>query len=279
VFTTGQLQQWVHQQKLPMGRRALIVGAEHVSYSAVLTLREAGVRTVALVTEHPRTQTFQAFDLLTRFGLRVPVWTGASVAGIYGRGQVDRVLIHGPGTTVREVAVDTVVFTGDWIPDNELARLAGLSIDPGTLGPACDAGGATSVDGYFAAGNLVHPVETADMAARRAVTVGAAAAAWLRQPDGAPAGGGTVPVRAVPPLLWVSPNLAGPGREPGEPVLVRSNDFLKQPRIQVTQGTAVLASYGLRRMIPNRSHRIPSDWQHLVDPRADKVRISVSARP
>ena len=43
VFTTGQLQQWVHRERLPVGRRALVVGAEHVSYSAVLTLRATEV--------------------------------------------------------------------------------------------------------------------------------------------------------------------------------------------------------------------------------------------
>ena len=48
-----------------------------------------------------------------------------------------RVLLRGPDGEEREVAVDTVVFTGDFIPDNELARLAGLSVDPGTRGPAC----------------------------------------------------------------------------------------------------------------------------------------------
>ena len=66
----------MHRQHLPLGGRALIVGAEHVSYSAVLTLREAGVRPVALVTDLPHTQTFRSFDLVTRVGLHVPVWTG-----------------------------------------------------------------------------------------------------------------------------------------------------------------------------------------------------------
>ena len=35
IFTTGQLQQWVHREHLPVGRRAVVVGAEHISYSAV----------------------------------------------------------------------------------------------------------------------------------------------------------------------------------------------------------------------------------------------------
>ncbi len=47
-----------------------------------------------------------------------------------------------------------------------------LAIDPGTNGPACDVDGATSAPGIFATGNLVHPAETADVAARRALSVG-----------------------------------------------------------------------------------------------------------
>ncbi len=180
VFTTGQLQQWVHREHLPVGTRALVVGAEHVSYSAVLTLREAGVHPVALVTELPATQTYRPFHAVTRAGLRVPLWTQTSVAGVYGRERVDRVLLRGPDGHERSVAVDTVVFSGDFVPDNELARQARLVIDPGTGGPACDAGGRTSADGVFAAGNVVHPAETADVAARRALTVGRTAARWLR---------------------------------------------------------------------------------------------------
>ena len=92
IFTTGQLQQWVHRQHLPLTGRALIVGAEHVSYSAVLTLREAGVRPVALVTDLPHTQTFRPFDLATRVGFRVPVWTRTSVTAVTGRDRLDGVL-------------------------------------------------------------------------------------------------------------------------------------------------------------------------------------------
>jgi len=276
TFTTGQLQQWVHREHLPVGQRALVVGAEHVSYSAMLTLRDAGVRTVALVTDHPRAQTFRLFDLLARVGLRVPVWTRTSVAGVYGRDRVDRVLVRGPGGEERAVDVDTVVFTGDFIPDNELARRSGLSIDAGTRGPASEADGTTSVEGIFATGNLVHPVETADVAARRALSVGSAAAAWLRRGGARSPLRASVRVRAADPLHWVVPNLVDPGREPGQPVLVRARDFLHHPRIDVTQGGRLLASYRLRRMIPNRSHHMPSGWQGLVRPEED-VLISVSA--
>jgi thioredoxin reductase len=275
IFTTGQLQQWVHRQRLPLAGRALIVGAEHVSYSAVLTLREAGVRAVALVTDLPHTQTFRAFDLATRVGLRVPVWTQTSVTGVTGRDRVEAVLVRGPDGTERTVAVDVVVFSGDFIPDNELARLAPLAVDPGTKGPACAVDGMTSSPGVFAAGNLVHPAETADVAARRAVSVGRAAARWLRAGGGHSGDPAAVRLRVADPLLWVVPNLVEPGRAGTEPLLVRTRAFLDNPRLEVTQAGRRLGSFRPRRLIPNRSHALPSDWLRLVQPGED-VLLSVS---
>jgi thioredoxin reductase len=275
VFTTGQLQQWVHRQHLPLSGRALIVGAEHVSYSAVLTLREAGVRPVALVTDLPRMQTFRSFDLATRVGLRVPVWTQTSVTGVTGRDQLDGVLLRGPDHVERKVPVDVVVFTGDFIPDNELARQGHLSMDPGTNGPACGIDGATSASGVFATGNLVHPAETADVAARRAMAVGRAAAAWLHTGDDSTAGPERVRLRVADPLLWVAPNLIRPGHTGTEPLLVRTRAFLDHPRLHATQGGRLLGSFRPRRMIPNRSQGLPSDWLRRVEPGED-VLLSAS---
>ena len=45
--------------------------------------------------------------------------------------------------------------------------------------------------------------------------------------------------------------------------------------LEVTQGGRLLGSYRLRRMIPNRSHALPSDWLRLVRPGED-VLLSVS---
>ena len=61
VMTTGMLQQLVYLQRLSPGRRALVVGAEHVSFSALATLSHGGARAVALTTELPRHQSLAAF--------------------------------------------------------------------------------------------------------------------------------------------------------------------------------------------------------------------------
>ena len=83
-------------------------------------------------------------------------------------------------------------------------------------------------------------------------------------------------MRVADPLHWVVPNVAGPQEEPTDRVLVRTRTYLDHPRLDVTQGGRLLASYRLRRMIPNRSHHIPSGWQGLVRP-GDDVVIAVAA--
>ena len=103
----------------------MIVGAEHVSFSAILTLTHVGCRAVAMVTPLPRHQSHSAIKLATASVRRVPVLTGVDVAEIVGRRRVEKVVL----TDGRVIDCDAVVFTGDWIPDNELARRTGLTMN------------------------------------------------------------------------------------------------------------------------------------------------------
>ncbi len=85
---------------------------------------------------------------------------------INGKNRVESVEIQNLDSGVRRtVHWDTVITTRDWIPDDELARSAGLDVDPATRGPASTAPFAPAHPGVFAAGNLLHPVDTADIAA------------------------------------------------------------------------------------------------------------------
>ena len=168
-------------------RRALIVGAELVSWSAVLTLREAGCATVGMVSGYPRSEAYAAFRLPGRFLMDGPVLTRSRVVGINGKDRVRSAVVENIDTGARTtVECDTVVFTGDWIPDHELARTGGLAMDPATRGPVVDAGLRTSRPGVFAVGNLLHPVDTADGAALDGRHVAAAVIGWLQHRDEAP---------------------------------------------------------------------------------------------
>ena len=282
VMTTGELQQRVHLGHERLAGRALVVGAEHVSFSAAVTLAHAGARVVALVTEYERQQSYAAFRLGVALRWRLPVWTGSVVDRLAGRGRLAGAEVTDVRTgEARFVPCDTVVFTGDWIPDHELARLAGLAIDPGTRGPVVDTRLATSAPGVFAAGNLVHAAETADIAAlsgrhaARQIAValgGAGLGAW-------PPGAGRVPVRVEPPLRWISPNAIGPSAAPplGRFVL-RSQEFVGRVRLEVRQDDRLLARSRPLRLVPGRPVHLGAAWQDLLDPQGGPVRVTTGSR-
>jgi thioredoxin reductase len=277
VMTTGTLQQLVHLRGARPGTRAVVVGAEHVSFSAVATLAEAGARAVAMVTAAPRHQSFAAFRAGAALRYRLPLHTRTAVTRIDGRARVEGVELTDLDTgSAWEVACDTVVFTADWIPDHELAVLAGIALDPGTRGPAVDAALRTGRPGVFAAGNLLHGAEAADVAALGGRHAGAAAAAYL-------AGGREwpperVPVRCAPPLHWIAPNAiaAGAGPPPRGRFALRAHAFLRAPLVRVAQDGRALWEGRLRGLQPGRSAALPAGWAGAVDPAGGPVEVAVA---
>jgi thioredoxin reductase len=275
VMTTGELQQrvYLHGQRLP--GRALVVGAEHVSFSAVVTLAHAGADVIALVTDQARQQSYAAFALAAAARWRTPVWTSTALRRVSGRGRLDGVELADLRTgAVRFVGCDTLVFTGDWIPDHELARLAGVAIDPGTRGPAVDTALETSVPGVFAAGNLVHAAETADVAAvgGRHAARHIAAALGAGPPRAAP----RIPVAVAAPLGWISPNAirAGGPPPPRGRFLLRSEVFRRLARLEVRQDGRVLAT-ARARLVPGRPVHLGAGWIARADPSAGPVHVTL----
>ncbi|NJC71969.1 FAD-dependent oxidoreductase [Planosporangium thailandense] len=279
VFTTGQLQQSVYLFGQPVGTRALVVGAEHVSYSAVMTLRHAGVDVVGMVTDRPHHQSYAAFALATRVALRVPLHTDTRVVEVQGRPRVTGVVVEDIRTGHRRtIACDTVVFTGDWIPDHELARARGLVMDPGTLGPAVDADAATEIDGLFAAGNVCHPVETADVAALSGRAAGHAIAGWLADRRRAARRAG-VPIEVDESFAWVHPQRASTTADlPRNKIILRPRVFASSAPVRVMQADRCLWEGQVRHLVPTRPASIPTGWLARVDPAGTPVRIESATR-
>ena len=257
-----------------MGRRALVIGAEHVSYSAVLTLRHAGVAVIGLTTELPRQQSVAGTGTLLRAVLGVPTHTDTRLVEIQGRRRVESVVLEElAGGTRRRLEVDTVIFTGDWIPDLELARRSGLALDPGTLGPATDAVGRSDRVGIWAAGNLVHPVETADRAALGARRTAAALARSLSS-AAQPLSSSRRRIEVAPPLSWVWPNLLGEDEELRW-LILRLEHFSERRRVRATQDGRVLGEARLRGRAPNRQLRVAASILEGWRPEGAAVLLSL----
>lgn len=275
VYTTGQLQNLVHLHHGEVGKRAVVVGSELVSWSSVMTLRHVGCKTVLMTSAHERTEAYAAFSLPGQVVYGVDVAHRTRVVRVIGKPRVEAVEIEHLDDGRREVVpCDTVVFTGDWIPDHELARSGGLDIDPASLSPVVDRALRTSRPGVFAAGNLLHPVDTADVAALDGRHVAAQVVRWLSGVDPALPDG--VPLVADAPFRWVSPGLLRRG-EPAPPrgrLLLWPERYLRLPTVFVVQDGKTLAEKRLPWPVaPGRVFRVPAQLLDRVDPLGGTVRI------
>ena len=277
IFTTGALQQYVYLHKKAVGKRAVVIGAEHVSFSAVMTLKHAGVSVAAMVTDLPQHQTLFPYKLITTDRYRVPIVTNTQVSRILGKRRVEAVELADVSTgEVSSIECDTVVFTGDWIPDHELARLGGLTIDPGTNGPQVDLNLRTSVEGVFAVGNLIHAAETADVAALSGRYVAKHVRNFLE--NRAWRDLSTLSIEYDKPISWISPNLITPqqARAPHDHFIIRVSRVLVRPTLEIRQGDRILWRKKYRRMLPNLSISVPARWLHAVGACQEVIRFTVS---
>jgi NADPH-dependent 2,4-dienoyl-CoA reductase/sulfur reductase-like enzyme len=239
IITTGTLQQQVKARQLKPGSKALIVGTEHVSLSAVLTLKRAGVELAGLVEQAARPLTYPAAMLAFKTFYRFPVYYQAQIKAIVGKQRVEGVLLDIRGKE-RLVPCDTVVMSGRFRPDTALAETAGLEMDPASRGPLVDQDFQTSLPGVYAVGNLLRGADMHDLCALE----GKAAARGLilamgqdRQPAQA-----QVRVATRPPVRFSSPqfvdlskiDLTGPAM--AQTCSIQLAETLSNPVLKVWSG-------------------------------------------
>jgi L-2-hydroxyglutarate oxidase LhgO len=277
VFTTGSLQRFVYEHEIPIGKRAVIVGAERVSLSVVLTLMHAGVHVLNMITDLPHHQLYlpvflPAKILFSDILARAPILTNRRVTNIFGRQRVEGIEItdlESGRTQIMEC--DTIVFTGDWIPENELARKGDVKTGKPVLGPQVDAAFRTSRPGVFAAGNLLRGVETADWAALEGRSAAHSIAQFLENTGW---NASRLGVHVEPPLDWICPSVLSQDALPGR-FRLRSREFRDHSTLTLRQGDRILHRQRFRRLPANTSINLSSEWAQHVDFSGEPVTIEV----
>lgn len=187
VYTAGSAQNLINIENLMPGRRAVILGSGDIGLIMArrLTLEGASVEGVYEILPYSSGLSRNIRQCLDDFG--IPLHLSTTVVEIIGRERLEAVVVARVDErreivsgTERRVDCDTLLLSVGLIPENELARDAGIEIDAATGGASVDDEMMTSAPGVFACGNALHVHDLVDFVSDEASRAGLSAARWAR---------------------------------------------------------------------------------------------------
>lgn len=187
VYTAGAAQTFVNMENIKPGNRVVILGSGDIGLIMArrMTLEGARVEAVFELLPYSSGLPRNIQQCLVDYG--IPLFLGTTIVDIVGMERLEgvvaaevdsrRTLVKG---TERFVPCDTLLLSVGLIPENELAREAGIQIHPVTGGAVVDDSCMTSVPGIFSCGNALHVHDLVDWVSEEAARAGANAAAYVK---------------------------------------------------------------------------------------------------
>jgi CxxC motif-containing protein len=153
--------------------------------------------------------------------------------------------------TRRVIHCDTLILSVGLIPENELAKICGVLINPQTGGALVDARLMTSIPGVFSCGNGLHVHDIVDMVSAEAETAAQNAVRYLHAGS---AEERQISLIAAPGIKYVLPPSIS--ENTAETVALRVQAPGRVQSIVVTQAEKVIAKKNMRRLSPAEMIRI-----------------------
>jgi NADPH-dependent 2,4-dienoyl-CoA reductase/sulfur reductase-like enzyme len=185
VFTAGVVQEYMNLRNILVGRKAVILGSGDIGLIMArrLTLEGVKVECVAEILPYPSGLARNIVQCLDDFD--IPLYLSTTVVDIHGVERLQGVTLAQIGPkggvvrgTKRFIDCDTLLLSVGLIPENELAKKAGIDLSPVTTGPIVDDQFQTSVPGIFCGGNALQVHDLVDYASMESQKAGQSAATF-----------------------------------------------------------------------------------------------------
>ncbi|MEM2205061.1 MAG: FAD-dependent oxidoreductase [Candidatus Hadarchaeales archaeon] len=187
IFTAGTAQRLLDLEGYLPGREVVILGSGDVGLIMARRFAMEGVEVKAVVElmPYPGGLGRNVVQCLEDFG--IPLLLRRTVTHIHGRERVEAVTVaevDGEGNpipgTERKIPCDTLILSVGLIPENELSEGAGIELDERTGGPFVDEFMRTSLEGFFACGNVVTVFDLVDHVTLTGERAGKSASQYLK---------------------------------------------------------------------------------------------------
>ena len=266
VFTAGSAQRYLNMEGYMVGKRVVILGSGDIGLIMARRMTLEGAKVLACVELMPYSGGLMRNIVQCLQDWDIPLYLSHTITDIVAtNGRVSHVTVHKldehrqpiPGTNL-EFDCDTVLLSVGLIPENELTRAAGITMDPRTNGAVVYENMETSVPGIFACGNVVHVHDLVDYVSAESERAGAAAAAYVL--------GGVSDAAAVDIVngddvgYTVPQKLRLQNIDKAADVFFRVRRVFKNSVIEVKAGDRMLVSY-------KREHMAPGEMEHILLPK------------
>ena len=186
IYTAGTAQRLMNIEGHMVGKEVVILGSGDIGLIMArrMTLEGAKVKVVAELMPYSGGLKRNIVQCLNDFD--IPLKLSHTVIDIEGKERVTGVTIAEVGSDGRPIAgteeyysCDTLLLSCGLIPENELSRSAGVTLNPVTSGPVVNDSLETSISGVFACGNVLHVHDLVDYVSEEAGIAGANAAHYI----------------------------------------------------------------------------------------------------
>ena len=186
IFTAGTAQKFVNMKGYMPGKTVVILGSGDIGLIMArrMTLEGADVKAVCELMPYSGGLARNIEQCLNDFN--IPLRLSHTVVNIHGKERLEGVTIarvdeyRRPIKETEEyIPCDTLLLSCGLIPENELTKSAGITLDRVTGGAAVNGERETAVEGIFACGNVLHVHDLVDYVSEESAIAGKAAAKYL----------------------------------------------------------------------------------------------------
>ena len=186
IFSAGTAQKFVNLEGYMPGKEVVILGSGDIGLIMArrMTLEGAKVNAVCELMPYSGGLARNIEQCLNDFN--IPLKLSHTVVKIHGKERLTGVTIakvdemRKPiADTMEFIPCDTLLLSVGLIPENELSKTAGVSLNPVTNGAFVDQNRQTEVEGIFACGNVLHVHDLVDFVSEEAEIAGESAADYI----------------------------------------------------------------------------------------------------
>lgn len=186
IYTAGTAQKFVNMKGYMPGKKVVILGSGDIGLIMArrMTLEGAEVKSVCELMPYSGGLARNIEQCLNDFN--IPLRLSHTVVDIHGKDRLEGVTIARVDENRRPIKeseeyipCDTLLLSCGLIPENELTKGAGITLDRVTGGASVNGERETEIEGIFACGNVLHVHDLVDYVSEESAIAGKAAAKYI----------------------------------------------------------------------------------------------------